>query len=141
MLKWTEKRVKEEIKALFEYAKRASLPLLEEFATERGYSSRTIRGWRENNHLSPTTKKELEEAIQFCKDRATTALVKGGLAKQFDKTFAIFALKNIAGWQDVSPAVQIQNEGQRVIIINNSSNNNNENGKRLSLLERIKNNS
>lgn len=118
-VKWTEKKVKEEIKALFEYAKKATLPLLEEFVTDRGYSSRTLRGWRESEHLSPTIKKELEEAIQFCKDKATRALIKGGLANQFDRTFAIFALKNIAGWQD-APA--IQNIIQNKVEYANSSN-------------------
>ena len=100
-VRWTDKKVKEEIRALFEYAEKATLPLLEEFVTDRGYSSRTLRGWRESEYLSPLTKKELEEAIQFCKDRATKILIEGGLGKRYDKTFAIFALKNIAGWQDV----------------------------------------
>lgn len=62
---------------------------------------------------------ELRETADICKAKCTGDLIKGALTRKYDNAFAIFMLKNVAGWRDekyiddkkVTPTINIVNYG------------------------------
>jgi hypothetical protein len=46
---------------------------------------------------------ELKHALAMCKDAQETRLFEIGMMKNGAASMAIFALKNVAGWRDVTP--------------------------------------
>lgn len=67
---------------------------------------------------------ELRDMADICKMKCESDLVNGALKRKFDNVFAIFMLKNVAGWRDekyiddkkITPVINIVNYGtlQRV---------------------------
>ena len=91
--KYTDEFILKEAEALTEYLTTTTLPFLQEFCGQRGYSSQRISDW--------TAKvPEFAEAVAMFKDKQLINLVQGALNKKIDTAMAIFTLKNVAGWRD-----------------------------------------
>lgn len=66
---------------------------LKEFALERGYHSSYFAGFAEKSE-------HFAKALKRAKDQQEINLCRYAMIKGANQSFAIFALKNIAGWRD-----------------------------------------
>lgn len=82
-----------EAEALLEYANAAVIPFKKEFCAQRGYSAEKLAHFGKIN-------KHMEAALKKMEYIQETKIVKGALAGKLNATFAIFTLKNVAGWRD-----------------------------------------
>lgn len=92
--KYTEGWIRKEAKVLLKYAKDTAIPFEKEFTSLRGYSSQRISEFAKKSE-------EFSEALKRMKDIQETKIVKAALAGEINVTFAIFTLKNVAGWRDL----------------------------------------
>lgn len=79
-------------KELLEYIEVTEIPILAEFCYEQGIL-------RENIYAMADRDENLKYAIKKCIMRKEVVLEKGTLTGQYDKTMAIFSLKQL-GWTD-----------------------------------------
>ena len=93
--KYTAIFIQKEAQALLAYAKATAIPFEKEFASKRGYSSQRIS---EFANIS----EEFSDALKKMKDIQEVKIFKAALWGKINPTMAIFTLKNVAGWRDVS---------------------------------------
>ncbi len=91
---YTEAWLKKEAKALLKYAHDTDMPFEKEFASRRGYSSQRISEFANKSE-------EFSEALKKMKDLQEIKIVKAAMERKINITFAIFTLKNVAGWRDI----------------------------------------
>lgn len=99
--KYTDAFLGVEAEALIVYANQKSLdnkkpfiPFFKDFCALRGYPSKYIFEIIDKN-------KKFSEAHSRMKDIQEMRIVKLALNNEINSTFAIFTLKNVAGWRDV----------------------------------------
>lgn len=91
--KYTLKYVNEEADRLLKFFKNKTTIFLKEFAVYRGYSRQRLS---EFGKISP----KFSDALKVCKDIQEMRIATGALKGKYNASFAIFALKNVAGWRD-----------------------------------------
>jgi len=90
--KYTPEFIEAEAEALLKYCNESTIPFLKDFCGKRGYHSGRIAEFAKNEKFS--------EALLIYKDKIETQIVYGSITGKLNATFAIFTLKNIAGWRD-----------------------------------------
>lgn len=82
-----------EAEALLSYVKESPLPYLKDFCNKRGYPSTRMSDF-------VRTSEKFCDAFIMAKDVIETKLFYAAITGKVNPTFAIFAMKNIAGWRD-----------------------------------------
>lgn len=103
---WNDETVARETEALWVYIKNTSLPTLQGFAGERGYSVQRLCEWRKSADFSEAIREELIEVCEMCKDKFLHAVMLGGLSKQLHPGIVALCLKNVGGWDISTGATQ-----------------------------------
>lgn len=109
---------------MLHYAKASrSVPFMTEFASKRGYARQRLTEFAQASE-------KFSDALKRMKDIQEYKIVIGALAGKLNPTFAIFTLKNVAGWRDRQ---EIQHGGEmfKQIIVVSSGKVEDRLGKRL----------
>lgn len=80
------------VKIVNEYTKNTELPILAECLLLNNWSETRFREWASRSE-------DLTNAVKNLKRKKEIVLEKGGLTGKYDKTMAIFSLKQL-GWKD-----------------------------------------
>lgn len=86
------------------------VPFLCHFATKRGYPGSYISDWAKKNH-------KIAFALKRFKDYQEAALIGVGLVSK-NPAFAIFALKNVAGWRDAARELEDDETKGKALVFN-----------------------
>lgn len=97
------------LKDLLNYIKKTPIPILAEFAYERGLPVSMLR-----------TMPELATGIEMCHQKKEAALEKGGLNKKYNSQICALSLKQL-GWSDVIENRLTGREGGPVETVNLNS--------------------
>jgi len=109
---------------LLHYAKASrSVPFMTEFASKRGYARQRLTEFAQASE-------KFSDALKRMKDIQEYKIVIGALTGKLNPTFAIFTLKNVAGWRD-RKEIQHGDEMFKQIIVVSSGKVEDELGKRL----------
>ena len=92
--KYTIRFIEKEAEALLHYAKASRpVPFVTEFASKRGYARQRLTEFAQASE-------KFSDALKRMKDIQEYKIVIGALTGKLNPTFAIFTLKNVAGWRD-----------------------------------------
>jgi len=84
--------IEKEADALLEYAKKTALPFECDFSSKRGYHIQRMSEWANSNPY-------FSETLKAFKSFQRAKIIKKGFRMK-NSSFAIFTLKNVAGWRD-----------------------------------------
>ena len=110
---YTAKFLKKEAQELMMYIDKTLIPFKNEFCLERNYSPQRISEFAKINTL-------FSEALKRLEAKQELNIVKGALSNKLNASFAIFTLKNVAGWRDVqehkgSVSIKVTDERKKEI--------------------------
>ena len=92
--KYTPEFIEKEADALKEYFESTAIPFFKDFCSKRGYPSQYVSDVFLRNE-------KFARVHAMMKDIQESKLFYGSLTNKINYKFAIFALKNVAGWRDV----------------------------------------
>lgn len=96
--KYTDKYLRRLAVNLVKYAQKSPIPLKQDFARLNKFSAQRMSEFANNNELFSEALKRFEDIQQY-------KIIIAGMAGKINTTMAIFTLKNVAGWRDVSERV------------------------------------
>jgi hypothetical protein len=98
---YTTEFIEKEAEALEEWIKTDEFLFLEDFSFLRGYTSKRMREWRDENE-------KFAAAYARAKDRQVGLITRGGLSGKFNPQYCMFTAKNVLRWTDKTIVVQEQ---------------------------------
>ena len=92
--KYTDKWINKMAVKLLHYAQGHPLPLKQDFASQNKFASEMMSRFASSND-------KFHQALKRFEDIQQKKIISAAMLNKINTTFAIFTLKNVAGWRDV----------------------------------------
>ena len=92
--KYTDKWIERMAVKLLQYAQEYPLPLKQDFASQNKFASEMMSRFASGNDI-------FHQALKRFEDIQQKKIIGAAMLNKINTTFAIFTLKNVAGWRDV----------------------------------------